>query len=115
MFYYLAFPFISTGTNGTIDGHLAAQAEILNKADDNTIVVPGHGPQTGKAGLGDTSNRLGNMRGYVAWPKKMGVPRNAARAFYPTFAKGSDWKDGPITDKFFLELVYTTLPQQPEE
>lgn len=115
MFSYRAFPFISTGTAGTIDGHLAAQQAILALANDGTIIVPGHGGVTDKAGLSDTNARLGDIRGYAAWLQMMGVDRNAARMLYPTYSWPDDWRNGPITDKFFLGLVYATLPRQPEE
>lgn len=116
VFSYGSFPFISTGTNGTIDAHLAGQQELLALANEQTLIVPGHGALTDKAGLAETNGRLGDIRGNVAWLKRMGVSRGAARAFYPTYPWRSDWRNAYVTDKFFLALVYNTLPdRQPEE
>ena len=116
VFSYGSFPFISTGTNGTIDAHLAGQQELLALANEQTQIVPGHGELTDKAGLAETNGRLGDIRGNVAWLKKMGVSRSAARAFYPTYPWPAEWRNAYVTDKFFLALVYNTLPdQQPEE
>ena len=116
VFSYGSFPFISTGTNGTIDAHLAGQREMMALADEDTMIVPGHGALTDKAGLAETNGRLGDIRGNVAWLKNLGVSRSAARAFYPTHPWRSDWRNAYVTDKFFLALVYNTLPdQQPQE
>jgi glyoxylase-like metal-dependent hydrolase (beta-lactamase superfamily II) len=116
VFSYGSFPFISTGTHGTIDAHLSGQQELLALVDKQTLIVPGHGALTDKAGLAETNGRLGDIRGNVAWLKKMGVSRSAARAFYPTYPWRADWRNAYVTDKFFLALVYNTLPdQQPEE
>ena len=116
VFSYGSFPFISTGTNGTIDAHLAGQREMMALADEDTMIVPGHGGLTDKAGLAETNGRLGDIRGNVAWLKNLGVSRSAARAFYPTHPWRSDWRNAYVTDKSFLALVYNTLPdQQPQE
>ena len=116
VFSFGSFPFISTGTGGTIDAHLAGQREMQTLADAQTLIVPGHGDLTDKAGLAETNGRLGDIRGNVAWLKNIGVSRSAARAFFPTHPWPDDWRNAYVTDKFFLTLVYNTLPdQQPQE
>ncbi len=110
LFSFGSYPFISAGTHGTIDGHLAAQRHMLSMIDDDTLIVPGHGALARKADLQETNERLTAIRDYVATLKSLGVSRSLARAFYPTFAWRTDWRDAYVTDKHFLALVYNTLP-----
>jgi glyoxylase-like metal-dependent hydrolase (beta-lactamase superfamily II) len=45
------FPILDSYHGGTIDGLLTALGEILELIDDQTIVIPGHGPVSDRAGL----------------------------------------------------------------
>ncbi|NRB70521.1 MAG: MBL fold metallo-hydrolase [Xanthomonadales bacterium] len=45
------FPFIDLNNGGTVDGYIAAQQAILDLADENTQIMPGHGGLTNKAGM----------------------------------------------------------------
>lgn len=45
------FPFIDLNNGGSVRGYIANVAYVLDQIDDKTIVVPGHGQLTDKAGL----------------------------------------------------------------
>lgn len=45
------FPFIDLDNGGSVDGYIAGQQAILALADDETQIIPGHGPLTNKAGV----------------------------------------------------------------
>jgi glyoxylase-like metal-dependent hydrolase (beta-lactamase superfamily II) len=45
------FPFIDLDNGGSVDGYIAAQRKILGMADDETIIVPGHGDIAMRANL----------------------------------------------------------------
>lgn len=45
------FPFIDLDSGGSVSGFIAAQRKILAMADDDTYIVPGHGPLSNKAEL----------------------------------------------------------------
>lgn len=109
-FSFGCFPYISTGTHGTIDGHLAGQEQLLALVDDETLIVPGHGDLADRKGLAETSWRLGEIRDYVSLLKSMGISVWMSRAFYPTCAWRADWRQEHISDRFFLSLVYKTVP-----
>ena len=51
--FHNLFPFIDLDNGGTVDGYIAAQEAILELADDDTRIIPGHGPLTDKAGLAE--------------------------------------------------------------
>jgi glyoxylase-like metal-dependent hydrolase (beta-lactamase superfamily II) len=50
MFNYL-FPFIDLDNGGTVAGYIAGQQELIAMADDETVIIPGHGPVANKADL----------------------------------------------------------------
>lgn len=45
------FPFIDLDSGGTVEGYIDAQKMILSMANDDTKIIPGHGPLTDKAGM----------------------------------------------------------------
>jgi glyoxylase-like metal-dependent hydrolase (beta-lactamase superfamily II) len=49
--FHAIFPFIDIDSGGTVDGYIAAQKKIVSMADNDTKIVPGHGPLTDKAGM----------------------------------------------------------------
>ena len=45
------YPFIDVSTDGGIDGMIAAADKVLAMIDDETKIIPGHGPLSNKAEL----------------------------------------------------------------
>jgi cyclase len=56
------YPNIDFVNGGTINGMIAATDVFLERADNDTKVVPGHGPLTGKAGLSTYRDMLVTAR-----------------------------------------------------
>jgi glyoxylase-like metal-dependent hydrolase (beta-lactamase superfamily II) len=50
MFNFL-FPYIDLDNGGTVDGFIAAQQKLVAMADDETVIIPGHGDIANKADL----------------------------------------------------------------
>lgn len=50
MFHKL-FPYIDLDNGGSVDGFIEAQKQLITMADDDTIIIPGHGPLATKADL----------------------------------------------------------------
>src|SRR5580693_5194355 len=49
LFFNGMYPYIDPGTDGSIDGMIAAADKILSIADNHTKIVAGHDPQTSKS------------------------------------------------------------------
>ncbi len=45
------FPYIDLDNGGTVDGFIAGQRKLISMADDETKIIPGHGPLATKADL----------------------------------------------------------------
>ena len=50
MFNYL-FPFIDLDNGGSVEGYIEAQKKLIEMANDDTIIIPGHGPLANRADL----------------------------------------------------------------
>jgi glyoxylase-like metal-dependent hydrolase (beta-lactamase superfamily II) len=63
LFFNGFFPFVDIGSGGSVSGYVAAVAEVLSRADDTTVIVPGHGPLANKA---DLASYLGMLNATTA-------------------------------------------------
>lgn len=52
------FPFVDVDSGGSMQGMIAAHDVALELADDETVIIPGHGSITDKAGLQETRDNL---------------------------------------------------------
>lgn len=50
-FNFGSLPFVDVDSGGSVDGILAAVNDVIKQIDERTIVIPGHGPVSGRSGL----------------------------------------------------------------
>ena len=100
------YPYIDYSTGGSVDGMIrAAEANVAN-ADDETIVIPGHGPVANKSPLIEFRDMLVAIREKVAGLKKQGKSLQEALAAKPTADYDATWGGFVIDADFFTTLVY---------
>ena len=100
------YPFIDYSTGGSIDGMIrAAEANVAN-TDDETIVIPGHGPIGNKSQLIEFRDMLVAIREKVADLKEQGKCLDEAVAAQPTADYDERWGRFVIDGNFFTRLVY---------
>ena len=100
------YPFIDYSTGGSLDGMIrAAEANVAN-TDDETIVIPGHGPIGNKSQLIEFRDMLVAIREKIANLKKQGKSLNEAVADKPTTDYDSKWGGFVVNGDFFTRLVY---------
>ncbi len=110
IFFKGSFPFIDVGNGGSVDGVIAAASKVLSMIDDDTRIIPGHGPVTDKAGLTAYRDMLATVRGRVAEMKAAGKNLEEVQAANPVeeFVEanggfGGEWP------KAFVGFVYASL------
>ncbi len=64
-FFVGRYPFIDTSSGGSIDGIIAAAAAVLDVADENTRIIPGHGPVSSREDLQAYHDMLVEIRAGV--------------------------------------------------
>ena len=100
------YPFIDYSTGGNIDGMIRAAEANVGNANDETIVIPGHGPIANKSQLVEFRDMLVAIRERVANLKKQGKSLHEAVAAKPTADFDAKWGGFVIDGAFFTRLVY---------
>lgn len=82
-FFRGMLPFIDVDSGGTIQGMITAQQMAFDLADVNTQIIPGHGPLSNKAELGESIKRLQAIHDRVKARKDAGESLDAIIAADP--------------------------------
>jgi glyoxylase-like metal-dependent hydrolase (beta-lactamase superfamily II) len=104
------YPFIDYHNGGTLQGMLMASARNVQRVNDDTIIVPGHGPVGDKSNLLAYDRMLNAVHERVAGLKRRGRSLSETIAAKPSAEFDSKWGGGWIGPGTFVELVYTGVP-----
>lgn len=66
------FPFVDVDSGGSMQGMIRAHDTALELSDESTVIIPGHGPITDKAGLQDARDQLQTIYDRVRVRKEAG-------------------------------------------
>ena len=101
---------LDASTGGKIDGMIVAADKILSLADNNTKIVPGHGPLGNKADLTKLRGTLVVARARVRKLKTAGKSAGEIAASKPFCGPGRHFGAGASsTAMFFAQVVYSAL------
>ena len=100
------YPFIDYSTGGSVDGMIRAAEANMARVNDQTIVIPGHGPIGNKSQLAEFRDMLVTIHEKVAILKKEGKSRDEVVAAKPTADYDAKWGGFVINGDFFTRLVY---------
>ena len=108
-----AYPVIDYGSGGTIDGYIAAQEKLLTVVDDNTKIIPGHGPLGDKAALKKAHDMIVAARAAIVKASQGGKKTlEQVIAAKPTAEWDAQWGTF-IKPEMFITMVYKSLPAKP--
>lgn len=110
-FVTYGFPFIDVSAGGTLNGMIAFQGNVLKMIDDQTKVIPGHGPILGKSDLEKFRNQLIEVRSKIMPLIEAGKTRDEVITENPIAEYDEIWPDGFVKSKDFLLLVYQRLKE----
>lgn len=111
-FNKVTLPFIDINSGGNAMGILAAAEQALTMVDDNTKIIPGHGPMATKADLMDYRDMLKSVIGAVEKARDEGKTLEQIQAMKPA-AQWDTNKDAFIKGDAFVEAVYKSLETPP--
>ena len=103
------FPFIDTNSGGSFKGLIPAIEGVLAKIDEETIVIPGHGPVTDKAGLETYLDMLVTIGGRVRSLKSSGKTLEEVLAANPAAEFDEVWSWSFINGERFVTTLYNTM------
>jgi cyclase len=110
-FNYL-FPFIDLDNGGSVVGFLAAQRRILAMADDDTIIIPGHGPLARKADLQKAIDVLVDCEARVKALVDAGKTEAEILEENPLADYHDTWNWGFITTERMTQTLYRSLTSE---
>ena len=111
VFFNKLYPFIDTSSGGTIDGMIAAADTVLALANDDTKLIPGHGPLATKDDLRNYRAMLSTIAGRVKTQIKDGKTLGDIIASKPTVEFDEAWGKGFIRPNKFVEMLWRNLPK----
>ncbi len=106
VFFNTFYPFIDTGSGGSIDGMIAAVERTLPLLDEKTKVIPGHGPLSDKAGVVAYLEMLRGVRAAIVPLIEAGKSVEEVVAAKPTAPYDEKWGNGFIKSDVFAKIVY---------
>ena len=104
------YPFIDASSNGSIDGAIKAVGQVLAVADDNTKIIPGHGPLGDKAALKQYRSILITLRDRMRKLMDEGKTLEEIKALKPNAADYDETLGkGFLSPDRFLEILYSVM------
>jgi glyoxylase-like metal-dependent hydrolase (beta-lactamase superfamily II) len=109
LFFNGTYPLIDYSTGGNVNGFLAGIEKVLAVADNNTKIIPGHGPLASKADFKTAHDMLATIRDRVAAAKQSGKSLEEVVAAKPSAEFDAKWGKGMIGADGIVSLIYKTL------
>ena len=103
------YPVIDASTGGTINGMILAADKILPLVDNNTKIIPGHGPLGNKADLTRYRDMLVVCRDRVQKLKTAGKSADEIAASKPFADLDATWGKGFFNGDVFVQIIYSAL------
>jgi glyoxylase-like metal-dependent hydrolase (beta-lactamase superfamily II) len=109
LFFAGMFPFIDVSAGGSIDGLISAVDTVLAMVNDETEIIPGHGPLSNAEGLRAYRNLLVTVRHRIGEMIEDGKSRDEIVAAKPTGEFDKEWGGGFIKPDDWVGLIYSSL------
>ena len=99
------FPFIDLSSGGNVDDYLAAVDKVLERVEDDTRIIPGHGKLSNKPELIEFRDMLvqttGNVKKAMAGGKSLEQIKKAGLS-----KRYDDWGSGFVSTENWIETIY---------
>ena len=99
------YPFIDVSSGGSPEGVIAAADRVLALADENTKIIPGHGPVSNKADLKNYRDMLATVTGRIKALLKQGKKLDEIKAAKPSAEFDEKWGKAFISPNAFTEML----------
>jgi cyclase len=110
-YFNTMLPFIDLDSGGSIDGAIAAVEVGLGLANEETRIIPGHGPMARRVDLVRYRDMLVDLRSRVGQGIAAGRTLDQIKA--ERLADGYGPPDGFISPDALIETIYTSLTRPP--
>lgn len=109
VFFENMYPFIDTSSGGTVGGVIEAIEAVLPMLDEETRIVPGHGPITDKKGMVAYQKMLQSIQKNIAGQIIAGHSEEQVVLSKPTKAFDERYASGFLKPDNFVRLIYQNI------
>lgn len=109
LFFNGFYPFIDVRTGGSVKGMINATGKILEKIDDQTKIIPGHGPLANKADLKAFHEMLAIAYKNLKALKDQGKSLQETIDAKPLKELEAQWGNGIFTSEKWISVVFNGL------
>ncbi|MDH3694797.1 MAG: MBL fold metallo-hydrolase [Gammaproteobacteria bacterium] len=110
IFFNGFFPFIDTDHGGSLAGMIAGADQLLALVDENTKIIPGHGPLANKPDLQAYRDMLVLAQDKLTLQKADGKTLNEVTAMQPLAELDAQWGQAMFSAEKWISLIYESLP-----
>ncbi len=103
------FPYIDINNGGSVDGYIAAQQKILGMSNEQTKIIPGHGPLADKKQLKQALDMLVGAKKLINTLIKKGKTEDEVVKANPLEKYHAKWNWGFITTEKMTRQVFKSL------
>jgi glyoxylase-like metal-dependent hydrolase (beta-lactamase superfamily II) len=103
------YPFIDPSSGGSVDGVVGAADKVLAMVNDQTKIIPGHGPLASRATLREFRDMLATVRDRIRAQVTAGKSLAEIQASAPTKDFDAKWGGGFLKPDQFVAIVHATL------
>jgi glyoxylase-like metal-dependent hydrolase (beta-lactamase superfamily II) len=107
LFFNGFYPFIDVTHGGSLKGMIKAVDRVLERADDNTKIIAGHGPLGDRSQLERYRQMLGIAYERLSKLKAEGKTAQEAAAAKPLADLEATWGDGMFKSDRWIEIIYS--------
>jgi len=109
------YPLIDANSGGTISGLIKSISRVIRRANQDTVVIPGHGDLANRKQLVQYRRMLRDVKKNVEKHKDMGLDVESVKDLNLTEKYDHKWGQGDlITGRQFVGFVYNTLEDKAE-
>ncbi len=109
LFFNGGYPYIDLGSGGSADGIIAAANRVLELANDESKIIPGHGELSNKKELTAYRDMMVEVRSRISEHVTAGKSLEQVLAAKPTQDLDAQWGTGFIKGNQITEFVYRSL------
>jgi len=103
------FPYIDINNGGSVDGYIAAQQKVFSMSNEQTKIIPGHGPLADRKQLKQALDMLIDARELIADLITKGKSENDVVKANPLKKYHEQWNWQFITTEKMTRQVYKSL------
>ena len=109
LFFNGIYPFIDAESGGSMEGLIAGVDDVLDRIDDKTKIIPGHGPMGNKADLKAYHDMLAGVHARMTKLIEAGKNIEEIVAAKPTADYDAKWGGGFLKPDQWVKIVYAAM------